>query len=298
MKYLYFGIIVLVAFLSSYWLIPKIIVSSIHVKSNCKTQTLLRLVYNQKYINDSLGTLKYNLIPDDFANPTLLINLGSKAINVTLNNYQNSSKEDMIMGSYSLKSGSSPFEKIKYFYLNYKYKSEIEKIIKKISSNCEDLTIAYGGQIILTNLIDSTLIYIKTSTDSFPSVKEIYNKIKILEDYAKINGAKRTNHPMLNIKKISAENLKYEFSIALPINKDLPPFENISPKRMLAGGKFLTSTAKGGFNSVAKMEISLEHYLSDYAYSSPAIPFQSLVTNRMIQKDSTQWVTKLYYPIF
>ena len=298
MKYLYIGIIMLIALVCAYFFIPKVISDTIQVKSSCKIQTLRRLVYNQNNVTSSLEDIKYTLKMDDFGNPVIIIDLQSKQIYITLNNFQSASNDDMIMGSYTLHSGKNKFEKIKNYYLNYKIKSKLKDIIQKIGSNCEDLKNAYGGEITKTNLMDSTLIYTKTVTDSFPTITEIYTKIQLLEKYAVSNGAKSTNHPMLNIRKVSAEDIKYEFSVALPINKDLQPNGNIVPKRMLAGGKFLTTTVKGGFRNVAKMELNLENYLSDYTYSSPAIPFQSLVTNRFDHKDSTQWVTKLYYPIF
>ena len=38
--------------------------------------------------------------------------------------------------------------------------------------------------------------------------------------------------------------------------------------------------------------------MTDNALSSPAIPFESLVTNRMQEPDTSKWVTKIYYPGF
>jgi hypothetical protein len=55
---------------------------------------------------------------------------------------------------------------------------------------------------------------------------------------------------------------------------------------------------KGGLFSVINGEEELTYYLSDYKKNSPAIPFQSLVTNRLLEIDTSKWVTKLYYPIF
>ncbi len=298
MKYLFLGIIIVIGVCAIYFTLPKDILGSTHVKSNCKIQTLQRIVYNEKNIKDSLDGLVYSLINDDFANPTLVLDQETKPLYINLNNYTDASNNAMIMASYSLRSNGSLIERIKNWLINYKIKNQLKVIIEKIGLNCEDLTNAYGGDIVHTNLTDSTLIYIKTATDSFPTVAEIYNKIQLLENYAVSKGAKSTNPPMLNIKKIRIDDTKFEFSVALPINKDLPSFDNIVPKRMLVGGKFLTTTVIGGLGNVSKMETNLENYLSDYSYSSPAIPFQSLVTNRLDQKDSTQWITKLYYPIF
>ena len=37
--------------------------------------------------------------------------------------------------------------------------------------------------------------------------------------------------------------------------------------------------------------------MDDYHLTSPAISFQSLVTDRQVEKDSLKWITKIYYPI-
>jgi hypothetical protein len=38
--------------------------------------------------------------------------------------------------------------------------------------------------------------------------------------------------------------------------------------------------------------------MQDYGKSVVAIPFQYLVTDRLAEKDSSKWVTKIYQPIY
>jgi hypothetical protein len=42
----------------------------------------------------------------------------------------------------------------------------------------------------------------------------------------------------------------------------------------------------------------MKNYISDYQRTVMAIPFQSLVTDRRKEADTTKWLTKLYFPIF
>jgi hypothetical protein len=42
----------------------------------------------------------------------------------------------------------------------------------------------------------------------------------------------------------------------------------------------------------------MKNYVEDNKKTSPAIPYQSLITNRLTETDTTKWVTKLYYPVF
>ena len=63
-------------------------------------------------------------------------------------------------------------------------------------------------------------------------------------------------------------------------------------------GNILKAEVTGGLDRVKEGETELANYVDDYHKLSPAIPFQSLVTDRISQADSTKWITRLYYPIF
>jgi hypothetical protein len=63
-------------------------------------------------------------------------------------------------------------------------------------------------------------------------------------------------------------------------------------------GSLLSATITGGPEKVRIAEQELENYVKDQQLVSPAIPFQSLVTDRRQLADSTQWISKVNYPIF
>ena len=66
---------------------------------------------------------------------------------------------------------------------------------------------------------------------------------------------------------------------------------------MLGGGNILITEVKGDNKEIQKAYTQIQHYISDYKRIAPAIPFESLVTDRRKQPDSSQWVTKIYYPV-
>jgi hypothetical protein len=41
----------------------------------------------------------------------------------------------------------------------------------------------------------------------------------------------------------------------------------------------------------------MKAYMKDFKLTSPAMPFELLVTNRANEPDTSKWVTKIYYPI-
>jgi hypothetical protein len=66
----------------------------------------------------------------------------------------------------------------------------------------------------------------------------------------------------------------------------------------MIAGNILVAEVKGGPYTVTNAFNSLHDYVTDHDLQSPAIPFQSLITNRLQQPDSTKWITKIYYPIY
>jgi hypothetical protein len=63
-------------------------------------------------------------------------------------------------------------------------------------------------------------------------------------------------------------------------------------------GSLLTAEVKGGAHTVSEAEKQLENYVRDYQIVSPAIPFQTLVTDRRKEMDTARWVSIVNYPVF
>jgi hypothetical protein len=55
---------------------------------------------------------------------------------------------------------------------------------------------------------------------------------------------------------------------------------------------------RGGDYTVNQALEHLQEYMNDYQRATMAIPFQSWVTDRSAEKDTTKWVTKIYYPVY
>ena len=66
----------------------------------------------------------------------------------------------------------------------------------------------------------------------------------------------------------------------------------------MAPGKILVTEVKGGPHAIQVAYAQYEKYLQDYHRISPAIPFESLITERIAEPDTGKWVTRIYYPVF
>ena len=63
------------------------------------------------------------------------------------------------------------------------------------------------------------------------------------------------------------------------------------------GGNILCTEVQGANQKVDSAFKTVVQYVQDYQLIAPAIPFYSLVSNRLTQKDSSQWKTKIFYPV-
>ena len=142
-------------------------------------------------------------------------------------------------------------------------------------------------------VVDTLLISTKKTFNAYPTTEQVYEMIADLETCINTNAVMQTNPPMLHVVQDSGV---FKTMVAIPINKSIPNTDRFIIKKMIAGKILITEATGGSANAEATIK-KLELYMDDYHLLSPAISFQSLVTDRTKERDSTKWVTKIYYPI-
>lgn len=184
-------------------------------------------------------------------------------------------------------------------FVEYTELKKLEKNIDSLLSNMQKYfdrqENIYGMKIVAQKVTDTSLISERNTFSHYPTTDEIYKMIHSLKEYIKQKGGEETNFPMLNVNKEGAE--RYETMVAIPTKRDLPSEGKFQLKKMVLGN-ILMGEVKGGVHTVVKGEEQLAYYVTDYQKTSPAISYQSLVTNRLSESDSSKWVTRLYYPVF
>lgn len=153
----------------------------------------------------------------------------------------------------------------------------------------------YGLAIRFGNVTNPILLTTKFRSSSYPSSQMIYNSINLLKATIKTKGVIQTDSPMLNISTQTATH--YEIQTAIPINKEFQITGHQIIKRMVLG-RVLETRVVGGPHRLTNAMQELENFLQDNRLVSPAIPYQSLVTNRLVVRDSSKWVTQIFYPIY
>jgi len=181
-------------------------------------------------------------------------------------------------------------------YVSYlRNRSNVHQWVEAVKDYYEDSKKVYGMDIRQTRVTDSVLIALKQWFPRNPSVSDVYDLIYELKKHIAENGGKEDNFPMVNIYRES--DTAHLVMVAIATGLPVPATDRYLLKKMELG-YILEGEVKGGLTTVKQAEDNLRKYANDYAKTAPAIPYQLWVTNRLQQPDTTQWITKLYYPIF
>jgi len=195
---------------------------------------------------------------------------------------------------YALETNSNPINRIHLYGETRKANNNMMDILKSMKAFMEKPENIYGMRIDQVLVKDTILLTTKISSDQYPSIPKIYALISGLKNYISANNAKETNVPMLHVWKDSGI---FHTTVAIPMNVKVPENKTYTVKRMVPG-KILVSEVTGGLYRTSEALRQLGIFMSDNNLSSPAIPFESLITNRMEEPDTSKWITKIYYPVF
>lgn len=190
---------------------------------------------------------------------------------------------------------SNPVARALLFIKARSIEQDINEFMLAIQQKFSNTRALYGIDITKQRVTDSSLIALRKSFTGLPNTGDIYQMVQSLEGYIFQQGGKVVNPPMLNI--YTEDSIHFDAMVALPVDKDLPAKVPYMLKKMVLGN-ILVAEVTGDVNVINRAQQELNNYVQDLQKVAPAIPYQSLVTNRLKQPDSSKWVTRLYYPVF
>jgi len=190
---------------------------------------------------------------------------------------------------------NNPFKRLKTYFGSGKLGDNFSAILQSLNKTYSKIAGLYDFDIQKKHVVDSILIFTSGETKGYPTVGKVYAMIDELKDYIKKHLARETGFPMQNI--YTADSINYLIKVAIPADRRLPDSDKIHYRWMLPGGNILITEVKGGQKEINKAYQQIINYISEYGRTSPAIPFESLVTDRRKEPDSTKWITRIYYPV-
>ena len=224
----------------------------------------------------------------------VLINDNNSKVNSTINAYQSNFDSSVIEWRCTIISGLNPFRRIAQYNHAVMLKKNMDTIFQSLRSFLGKKENVYGISISKSSVTDSLLVSRKSITPLSPSLTEVYELINFLRIYISKQGAQQSGNPMMNVTKLGTG--QFQLMVAVPTNKNLNSTENISSIKMV-NGNFYVATVKGGLKTIDKAMNQMQLYFQDYQKTAMAIPFQSLVTDRINEPDTAKWVTKIYAPV-
>lgn len=194
-----------------------------------------------------------------------------------------------------ISSGNDPFTKLTKYLDARKIKKNMDQVLASLSGFLSNIENVYGINIEKNHLKDTLYVTAKTDLTHYPSTEELYNHIKKIQAYVTKNGVQQSGSPIFNVTQM--DNNRYQLMAGIPVNQFLKEADGYSSKNMVKGN-FMISEVVGGNYAVDKAAESLQQYFLDYRKTSMAMNFTMLVTDRLLQPDSSKWITKLYRPVY
>jgi hypothetical protein len=196
---------------------------------------------------------------------------------------------------YGITSSLNPITRIEQYTAATRIKNNMSEILEKAKSFLENPENVYGIKINRITTTDTLLIAAKSVLHTYPSTSDIYSLINSLRNYIRSQNASETGTPIMNVQKI--DSTEFKLMVAVPTNKTLQDEGNFFFVRMIPGA-FMSTEVKGGVYTVNHAFNQLQAYMNDYQKTSMAIPFNALITDRIMEPDTSKWITRLYQPVY
>jgi hypothetical protein len=200
-----------------------------------------------------------------------------------------------IQWKFDIATGWNPYKRMQHYLYAKKVQGTVASVMEHLKRFLENRQHVYDLRIEQEKVKDTFLVTLKSVLPRYPETATIYSMIGRLNKYIRDQHAEATNYPMMHVQQLDSN--RYETMVAVPVNSKLPDHPPILFKRMVAGN-ILVADVKGGRENINNAFRKLEDYVEDYKKVSPALPFESLVTNRLAMPDTARWMTKIYYPIY
>jgi hypothetical protein len=186
------------------------------------------------------------------------------------------------------------FARVQHYFFARRLERDMTRLLMQLQGFTQTEKNIYGFAISREKVTDTLLVTTRQSSLAKPTVESYYALIQTLRDYIALQGVQEINYPMLNIRY--ADNKQYETMVAVPVSKVVPDQGAIVARRMVPGN-ILMAEVTGGPAAVDEGFRQLEMYMAENRLTSPGRPFQMLITDRLAERDTTKWITRLYYPV-
>lgn len=246
-------------------------------------------------VSEEFEGYHYQFNPGSLSSVNVLITKGDLNTNSLITWIPEAKSTYKISWRTSFQASNNPVERLRQYQAARKLKDNMNVILESFLAHIVKPKNIYGINIERKMVKDTILATSTMVSSTYPETGKIYNLISEVKSYAGNKGSKQVDVPMLNISKDPHGG--YQTMVAIPINQNIEPGNRVKINHMVPGN-ILVTEIKGGRGSIANGFNQLKIYINDFKLTSPAMPFESLVTDRTTEPDTSRWVTRIYYPIY
>lgn len=189
----------------------------------------------------------------------------------------------------------SPIARIQYYLFAKKIQNKLDRVLAAAVSYYNESKGVYGFDIVETKVKDSSYLALDQILNDTPSIEQIYQMVSKLEQYVNSKNGRAIGAPMVNITRMDEKEVYIQ--VAIPLERDINVSDGFTIKKMVLGN-LLSVKVQGDQAKVDQAFEATKQYINDKQKTSPAIPFVIYNTNRLLEKDSSRWVSTINYPIY
>jgi hypothetical protein len=194
----------------------------------------------------------------------------------------------------SFPAAKSIFERLRFYWQAGSLDSDIGNILTRAGSFLGVQKNVYGVTFREGTTTDTYLAAMRIVFPAYPTTKDTYGMIGGIQAYIRASGAKQTSYPIMNIDHIDSG---WRTTVSVPTDIPLKGKGRVYFMRLIPA-KFLIADVQGGDSTVENAVRGMNNYILDYRRTVMAMPYRTLITDRIAQPDTSQWLTTIYCPIF
>ncbi|HTE27332.1 hypothetical protein [Flavitalea sp.] len=295
------AILLIAVFAAVYLFIPsRLIISDVGIVK-CSLPAAKRFLFEEKnwraWVNhDPLGREGHNYQVSNtfFTKTDIIIKSDGESYTTTLRLLPFNVDSTGIEWGDTLYTGNNPFTRLRQYQKAIALKKQMDVIMSNMTSFLNDKTKIYSANIVRAQLKDEPLLSKRVIMDHYPTAKDAYDLIAEVRNNVALQGDSAVGAAMKYSAAIDSNN--YELMVGIPTSRMLRSNNGFIAKG-LVGGNLIATEIRGGEWTINKAWENIRQYKADYKLSSPAIPFESMITDRTKEPDTTRWITRIYYPL-
>lgn len=294
------SILLISAFVCIYLFIPSKLSISVIKPVNCVIYGSFRSLSDQQQWNKwfPASVEKNNYRVDSVLQNTLYVAIRHKEedINSIIRLLPLPSDSSAVQWTCSITAGNNPVKRLLRYWQAVGIKNNMDEILNGFRDFAGKTENIYHFPIERTTFTDTLLQATKTTLRAYPSTNDIYQLIYAIQEHIRQKNVTQTGNPLVNVTKIDPTH--FQVMVALPVNKVIEDVQPFFTRRMIPAANFMKAEVKGGPHTINEALHQVELYFADYRKTAMAIPFEYLITDRLAQPDTSQWVTHIFTPVF